>query len=101
MAEPSFIVFGDDWGAHPSSVQHLFKRIARTHRTLWVNTLGLRVLDPGMTDAASAPPGECSQGGHRVSAGGTSDTRWELPGPCSRVVGMLVQGTASLRLRSR
>ncbi len=42
MAEPSFIVFGDDWGAHPSSVQHLFRRIARTHRTLWVNTLGLR-----------------------------------------------------------
>ena len=36
-----------------------------------------------------------------MSAGGTSDTRWELPGPCSRVVGMLVQGTASLRLRSR
>lgn len=42
MTEPSFIVFGDDWGAHPSSVQHLFRRIARTHRTLWVNTLGLR-----------------------------------------------------------
>ncbi len=42
MAEPSFIVFGDDWGAHPSSVQHLFRRVARTHRTLWVNTLGLR-----------------------------------------------------------
>jgi glycosyltransferase involved in cell wall biosynthesis len=42
MAEPAFIVFGDDWGAHPSSVQHLFRRIARTHRTIWVNTLGLR-----------------------------------------------------------
>lgn len=42
MTEPSFIVFGDDWGAHPSSVQHLFRRIARAHRTLWVNTVGLR-----------------------------------------------------------
>ena len=52
MAEPSFIVFGDDWGAHPSSVQHLFKRLARTHRTLWVNTLGLRPPRLDRRDAA-------------------------------------------------
>ncbi len=52
MADPSFIVFGDDWGAHPSSVQHLFKRIARTHRTLWVNTLGLRPPRLDRRDAA-------------------------------------------------
>lgn len=38
----SFLVFADDWGAHPSSCQHLFRRIAQRHRTLWVNTLGLR-----------------------------------------------------------
>lgn len=37
-----FVVFSDDWGRHPSSCQHLFRRIARRHRTLWVNTLGLR-----------------------------------------------------------
>lgn len=42
MNPRSFIVFGDDWGGHPSSVQHLFRRIAQTHRTLWVNTVGLR-----------------------------------------------------------
>lgn len=42
MSARSFVVFGDDWGAHPSSVQHLFRRIARTHRTVWVNTVGLR-----------------------------------------------------------
>ena len=67
MADPSFIVFGDDWGAHPSSVQHLFKRIARTHRTLWVNTLGLRPPRLDRRDAARvvrklrgmlSPPGE-------------------------------------------
>jgi glycosyltransferase involved in cell wall biosynthesis len=52
MAEPSFIVFGDDWGAHPSSVQHVFKRLARTHRTLWVNTLGLRPPRLDRRDAA-------------------------------------------------
>ena len=46
-----FIVFADDWGAHPSSAQHLFRRIARDHRTLWVNTLGLR---PPRLDRADA-----------------------------------------------
>jgi len=38
----SFVVFSDDWGRHPSSCQHLFKRIAENHRVLWVNTIGLR-----------------------------------------------------------
>jgi len=42
MSRRGFIVFGDDWGGHPSSVQHLFRRIARAHRTVWVNTVGLR-----------------------------------------------------------
>lgn len=37
-----FIVFSDDWGEHPSSCQHLFRRIARSHRVLWVNTIGMR-----------------------------------------------------------
>jgi len=38
----NFVVFSDDWGRHPSSCQHLFRRIARDHRVLWVNTIGLR-----------------------------------------------------------
>lgn len=38
----AFVVFSDDWGRHPSSCQHLFKRIARRHLVLWVNTIGLR-----------------------------------------------------------
>ena len=38
----NFIVFSDDWGRHPSSCQHLFAELARRHRVLWVNTLGLR-----------------------------------------------------------
>ncbi len=48
---PAFVVFGDDWGAHPSSVQHLFRRVAREHRTVWVNTVGLR---PPRLDRADA-----------------------------------------------
>ncbi len=38
----SFVVFSDDWGRHPSSSQHLFRRIAQDHLVLWVDTLGLR-----------------------------------------------------------
>lgn len=37
-----FLVFADDWGRHPSSCQHLFRRIAEVNRVLWVNTIGTR-----------------------------------------------------------
>jgi glycosyltransferase involved in cell wall biosynthesis len=39
---PDFVVFSDDWGEHPSSCQHLFRQIARDHRVIWVNTVGMR-----------------------------------------------------------
>ncbi|MFC1668286.1 glycosyltransferase [Chlamydiota bacterium] len=39
----NFIVFSDDWGRHPSSCQHIFKRIVKSHRVLWVNTIGMRL----------------------------------------------------------
>jgi Glycosyl transferases group 1 len=42
MPDQGFIVFSDDWGEHPSSSQHLFRRIAQTHNVLWVNTIGMR-----------------------------------------------------------
>ena len=42
MSPTSFIVFADDWGRHPSSCQHLFRRLIPRHRTYWVNTIGLR-----------------------------------------------------------
>ena len=38
-----FVVFADDWGRHPSSCQHLFRRIVPHAQVLWVNTIGLRV----------------------------------------------------------
>lgn len=37
-----FLVFSDDWGEHPSSCQHLFRIIAASNPTIWVNTVGLR-----------------------------------------------------------
>ena len=36
------IVFGEDWGAHPSSTQHFIKYLMQKHQILWVNSLGLR-----------------------------------------------------------
>ena len=36
------IVFGEDWGSHPSSTQHLVRRLVYDHRVIWVNSIGLR-----------------------------------------------------------
>ncbi|HMB69540.1 MAG TPA: glycosyltransferase family 1 protein, partial [bacterium] len=42
ITDRSFVVFADDWGRHPSSCQHLFRRLAPRNRVLWVNTVGTR-----------------------------------------------------------
>jgi glycosyltransferase involved in cell wall biosynthesis len=39
---PSLLVFADDWGRHPSSCQHLVKRLTNRFQVLWVNTIGTR-----------------------------------------------------------
>ncbi len=36
------IVFGEDWGSHPSSTQHLMKHLSKNYQLVWVNSLGLR-----------------------------------------------------------
>ena len=36
------IVFSDDWGRHPSSCQHLVRKLLPTNRVAWVNTIGMR-----------------------------------------------------------
>ena len=51
-APADFIVFSDDWGEHPSSSQHLFRRLlAAGHRVLWVNTIGMRAPTISLADA--------------------------------------------------
>ena len=39
-----FLIFSDDWGRHPSSCQHLTRRLMMEgdHRVYWVNTIGTR-----------------------------------------------------------
>lgn len=51
---PDFLVFSDDWGEHPSSCQHIFRHIARNHRVLWVNTIGMRNPTLSWTDGRKA-----------------------------------------------
>ncbi len=36
------IVFGEDWGAHPSSTQHIVKVLGQTRPVIWINSIGLR-----------------------------------------------------------
>lgn len=36
------IVFGEDFGGLPSSTQHLVRQLAKTHKVLWINSIGLR-----------------------------------------------------------
>lgn len=42
-AGPSLLVFSDDWGRHPSSCQHLVRRLGRRYSVRWVNTIGMRM----------------------------------------------------------
>lgn len=42
MVGTPLLVFADDWGRHPSSCQHLIRRLRGDHPILWVNTVGTR-----------------------------------------------------------
>jgi glycosyltransferase involved in cell wall biosynthesis len=42
MSLPSLLVFADDWGRHPSSCQHLVRRLLDRYEVYWVNTIGTR-----------------------------------------------------------
>ena len=37
-----WLVFGDDWGAHPSTTQHLMRAMAAGDTVLWVGSIGMR-----------------------------------------------------------
>lgn len=39
---PPLLVFADDWGRHPSSCQHLIRRLAADREIVWANSIGTR-----------------------------------------------------------
>ena len=44
------VVFGEDWGRHPSSTQHLIRQLAIDRKVIWVNSIGLRRPKFSLTD---------------------------------------------------
>lgn len=46
------VVFGEDWGGHPTSTQHLIRALLPERRVLWANSIGLR--RPRLGDAGRA-----------------------------------------------
>ncbi len=48
------IVFGEDFGGLPSSTQHLVRHLAKRHKVLWVNSIGLRQPRLSMKDVTRA-----------------------------------------------
>lgn len=38
----NWVVFGDDWGAHPSTTQHLVRHLPGDDRVVWVDSIGMR-----------------------------------------------------------
>ena len=40
---PPWVVFGDDWGRHVSTVQHLFQTMLSIEKIVWVNSYGHRM----------------------------------------------------------
>ena len=47
-----WIVFGDDWGGHPSTTQHLILNLPSEDRVVWVDSIGMRQPRLRLTDAA-------------------------------------------------
>lgn len=37
-----FLAFGEDWGRHPSSSQHILSALIEQYKVIWVNSIGLR-----------------------------------------------------------
>jgi len=42
-ARTPFVVLGDDWGRHVSTLQHLFRQITPSHPVVWVDSFGHRL----------------------------------------------------------
>lgn len=47
-------MFGDDWGRHVSTTQHIFRRIAREHTVVWLNAINHRTPKLSLYDARRA-----------------------------------------------
>lgn len=53
-ARVPIVVFGDDWGRHVSTTQHLFRHLLDRHPIVWVNSFGHRAPRLTLYDARRA-----------------------------------------------
>ena len=51
LTNRDMVIFGDDWGRFPSTIQHLGNVFARYNRILWIGSLGLRRPQVRVSDA--------------------------------------------------
>jgi glycosyltransferase involved in cell wall biosynthesis len=75
------IVFGEDWGAHPSSTQHLIHHMPGERRVVWVNSIGLRRPRFGLHDARRAASKVAAAVHAPPRARGSAVTGPPAPGP--------------------
>lgn len=47
----NWLIFGDDWGEHPSTTQHLVRHLPDTDRVVWINSVGMRSPRVSFSDA--------------------------------------------------
>ena len=45
-----WLIFGDDWGGHPSTTQHLARNLPPEDRIIWINSIGMRSPDIHLAD---------------------------------------------------
>ncbi len=46
----AWIVFGDDWGVHPSTTQHLILNMPSTDCAVWIDSIGMRAPKVNLVD---------------------------------------------------
>lgn len=105
------VVFGEDWGRHPSSTQHLVKRLAEDRRVLWVNSIGLRRPRFSLRDAGRAVEKLRMAAGRRGGAPAGDRARpsdpvdvlspFALPWPGSRIAEAINRGALARQIRPR
>lgn len=54
LTNRDIIIFGDDWGRYPSTIQHIGRVLAKNNRVIWIGSLGLRKPEFKLSDIRRA-----------------------------------------------
>ena len=81
LAGVDWVVFGDDWGGHPSTTQHLILHLPPQDQVIWIDSIGMR--SPGLKTQDLRRIGEKARG---IFRGGRSTEDALYEGTVGRVV---------------